>query len=153
LLPVIIGVPLSYNRDLQEDKEALFDASDTLLASLEVFSGMVATLKYKKENMQRSLASGYILATDVADYLVKKGLNIRAAHGITGRQVNYAVEFGKTLEKLTLDEYLKFSSLFTEDIYAISADGSAESKNVPGGTAPGQVVIQLARCRRILDAR
>jgi argininosuccinate lyase len=111
---------------------------------------MMGTLKFKAENMQRSLSRGYILATDVADYLVKKGLSFREAHGVTGRLVNYAIGCGKTLEDLTLDEYREFSKLFDDDIRMISAASSAASKNVPGGTAPGQVAIQLKRCRQIL---
>jgi argininosuccinate lyase len=100
--------------------------------------------------MKRSLASGYILATDVADYLVKKGLSFREAHGVTGRLVNYAAGCGKSLDVLTLEEYRKFSELFSEDIRLICPAASAASKNVPGGTAPGQIAIQLKRCRQIL---
>ncbi len=151
MLTVMKGLPLSYNRDLQEDKEALFDAADTLISSLEVFAGMMDTLNFKEENMQRSLSRGYILATDVADYLVNKGLSFREAHGVTGKLVNYAIGCGKTLESLTLEEYRNFSRLFDADIHTLSAAGSAASKNVPGGTSPGQVAIQLKRCRQILD--
>jgi argininosuccinate lyase len=150
LLTVMKGLPLTYNRDLQEDKEPFFDASDTLISSLDVFAGMIDTLKFKEENMKRSLAAGYILATDVADYLVKKGLSFREAHGVTGRLVGYAAGCGKSLDVLTLDEYRKFSELFDADIRLISPAASAASKNVPGGTAPGQVAIQLKRCRQIL---
>jgi argininosuccinate lyase len=144
------GLPLSYNRDLQEDKEALFDTVDTLVASLEVFAGMMSTLQFKPHNMERSLGNGYILATDVADYLVKKGMSFRESHGITGRLVSYAIGANKTLEGLTLEEYNKFSPLFKEDIGRISAANSIASKNVPGGTAPGQVAIQLSRYKKIL---
>ena len=100
--------------------------------------------------MLRSLGAGYILATDVADYLVKKGLSFREAHGITGRLVSHAIGDGKTLENLSLDEYRRFSPLFEEDISNISAVSSVASKNVPGGTASGQVRMQLERCRKIL---
>ncbi|RJO60604.1 MAG: argininosuccinate lyase [Dehalococcoidia bacterium] len=150
MLTTMKGLPLSYNRDLQEDKEALFDTVDTLVASLEVFAGMVSTLEFKPGNMKRSLGNGYILATDVADYLVKKGLSFREAHGVTGRLVSYAIGCGKPLESLTIEEYKGFSPLFAEDVRSISAARSVASKNVPGGTAPGQVSIQLSHCREIL---
>jgi argininosuccinate lyase len=151
MLVTMKALPLSYNRDLQEDKEALFDTVDTLVASLEVFAGMMRTLEFKPGNMERSLGNGYILATDVADYLVKKGLSFREAHGITGRLVSYANSCNKTLEDLALEEYQKLSPLFKEDIRNISVDKSVASKNVPGGTAPGQVATQISRCREILS--
>jgi len=150
MLATMKALPLSYNRDLQEDKEALFDTVDTLVDSLEVFAGMMNTLEFKPDNLKRSLVKGYILATDVADYLVKKGLSFREAHGVTGSLVSYAIGRGKTLQDMTLDEYRGFSPLFAEDVRAISAVNSVASKNVPGGTAPGQVAIQLSRCREIL---
>jgi argininosuccinate lyase len=150
MLAIMKGLPLSYNRDLQEDKESLFDTVDTAVASLEVFAGMVSTLEFKPGYMKRSLGSGYILATDVADYLVKKGLSFREAHGITGRLVSYAIGSNKKLEGLTLKEYQKFSPLFAEDVCAISMTISVASKNVPGGTAPCQVAKQILRCKEIL---
>jgi argininosuccinate lyase len=116
-----------------------------------VFSGMMSTLSFKPVSMERSLKQGYILATDVADYLVKKGLSFREAHGVTARLVNYADGANKTLEGLTLAEYREFSPLFAEDIRAISAAASVASKNVPGGTAPGRVTNQILRCKKILD--
>jgi argininosuccinate lyase len=151
MLTTMKGLPLAYNRDLQEDKESLFGAHDTLTGSLEVFTGMVATLQFKPQGMQHSLEQGYILATDIADYLVKKGLSFREAHGITGRLVSYAVDSKKALAELTLEEYQRFSPLFDEDVYAINIAGSVASKNVPGGTAPGRVAYQIDRCRKILD--
>jgi argininosuccinate lyase len=144
MLATMKGLPLSYNRDLQEDKEALFDTVDTLNASLEVFSGMISTLKFRKRNMERALENGYILATDLADFLVKKGVSFREAHGITGRLVTYAIDCNKTLDALAIEEYQKFSPLFTEDVRNISAASSIASKNVPGGTAPGQVANQIS---------
>ena len=150
MLATMKGLPLSYNRDLQEDKEGLFDTVDTLVASLEVFAGMVGTLEFKPQNMRRSLDKGFILATDVADYLVKKGLSFREAHGVTGRLVNYAIGKGKTLESMSLGEYREFSPLFEEDVRFITAETSIASKNVPGGTAPGEVSKQIIRCKKIL---
>jgi argininosuccinate lyase len=150
MLTTMKGLPLSYNRDLQEDKEALFDTVDTLTSSLEVFAGMVRTLEFKAHNMRRSLDMGFILATDVADYLAKKGLSFREAHGVTGRLVNYAVGQGKTLESMSLEEYREFSPLFEEDIRKITAETSIDSKKVPGGTAPGEVSKQINRCKKML---
>jgi argininosuccinate lyase len=150
MLSTMKGLPLSYNRDLQEDKEGLFDTVDTLTASLEVFAGMVRTLEFKPQNMRRSLAKGFILATDIADYLVKKGLSFREAHGVTGRLVNYGAGRDKTLEGLSMEEYKGFSPLFEEDIRGITAETSVASKNVPGGTAPGEVSKQITRCKKIL---
>ena len=150
MLATMKGLPLSYNRDLQEDKEGMFDAHDTLMGSLGVFAGMVGTLQFNPRNMQRSLGQGYILATDVADYLVKKGLPFREAHGITGKLVNHAISSGKTLESMTVAEYQEFSPLFAEDVKDISAARSAESKNVTGGTAPGQVAMQIEKAKKLL---
>ena len=150
LLTTMKGLPLSYNRDMQEDKEALFDAHDTICASLSIFAGMIETITFKPQNMERSLGQGYILATDVADYLVKNGLPFREAHAITGQLVNHAISKGKTLETLTLADYREFSQLFTEDIHAISALRSTTSKNIIGGTAPSQVAQQLERARKIV---
>ena len=150
MLATMKGLPLSYNRDLQEDKEGLFDTVDTLVSSLEVFAGMVGTIEFKAQNMRRSLDKGFILATDVADYLVKKGMSFREAHGVTGRLVNYAVGKDKTLESLSIEEYRGFSTLFGEDIRSITAETSIASKNMPGGTAPGEVSKQIIRCKKIL---
>ncbi|MCL2707364.1 MAG: argininosuccinate lyase [Dehalococcoidia bacterium] len=150
LLTTMKGLPLSYNRDLQEDKEALFDAHDTLLNSLDVFAGMAITLIFNSNSMSRSLGQGYILATDVADYLVKKALPFREAHAITGRLVNHAISIGKTLEQLTLEDYQQFSLLFGKDIRDISTERSASSKNVIGGTSPSQVAQQLERAGRLI---
>jgi argininosuccinate lyase len=150
MLATMKALPLSYNRDLQEDKEGLFDTVDTLTASLEVFASMVRSLEFKPQNMRRSLAKGFILATDLADYLVKKGLSFREAHGVTGRLVNYAAGKDKTLEGLSLEEYRGFSPLFDEDIRNITVETSIASKKVPGGTAPGEVSKQINRCKKIL---
>ncbi len=144
------GVPLAYNRDLQEDKEGLFDAADTLLASLEVFSGMIATAVFKPDSMQRSLGYGYILATDLADYLVRKGLPFRQAHGVVGRLVTYAEGCGKDLPELSLAEYQQFSPLFAADAADICLASSLAVRDVTGGTSPKQVARQLGRAKEIL---
>lgn len=150
LLTTIKALPLSYNRDLQEDKEALFDSVDTLLSSLEVFSGMIASLKIKREIMEQAASRDYILATDLADYLVSRGETFRDAHGITARLVSYATEKGKVLNQLSLNEYKRFSSLFDNNILAISATSSIATRNITGGTSPQQVKKALYRAKRII---
>ena len=150
LLTTKKALPLSYNRDLQEDKESLFDSVDTLLSSLEVFSGMIASLKINKEIMEQAAGRDYILATDLADYLVSKGETFRNAHGITARLVSHATEKGKVLNQLSLGEYKRFSPLFDKNILSISATSSITTRNVTGGTAPQQVKKALYRAKRII---
>jgi argininosuccinate lyase len=153
LLTVMKGLPLAYNSDLQEDKEALFDTVDTLLATLEVFTGMIRTLKVKPENMLKAAARGYILATDLADYLVKKGEPFRTAHEVVAKLVNYAAAGGKGLADLGIKEYKKFSPLFGADVRKITLESSIAARNIPGGTAPAPVKRALAKARRTLGNR
>ena len=150
MLTVMKGLPLAYNRDMQEDKEALFDTVDTLLATLAVFAGMVRTFKVKPDNMLRGAGWGYILATDLADYLVKKGEAFRTAHEIVGKLVSYAAGKGKTLAELDIKEYQRFSRLFAADVRKITLESSITARNVSGGTAPAQVRRALARARRLV---
>jgi argininosuccinate lyase len=151
MLVTMKGLPLSYNRDLQEDKEGLFDTVDTLLLSLEVFTGMLETAEYNTENMARSLKNDIILATDIADYLVKKGLPFRDAHRIVGNIVNYATTNNMNLMDINLEKYKEFCELFEADVKDISVESSIKSKNVIGGTAPEQIEYQLKRARKLLD--
>jgi argininosuccinate lyase len=153
LLTTMKALPLSYNRDMQEDKEGFFDTVDTLLSTLEVFSGMVRTLKVKAESAQRAVERGYILATDLADYLVKKGEAFRSAHEIVARLVSYALGKGKTFGELSLSEYKKFSPRFGKDVYAVTMESSLAARDVVGGTAPKQVARALARAKKIVGAR
>ena len=150
LLTTMKGLPLSYNRDMQEDKEGLFDTVDTLLSSLEVFTGMVKTLRVKAENMEQAVKQGYILATDLADYLVKKGEPFRTAHEIAGRLVSYAIENDKSFSELSLDEYKGFSPLFGEDVYSVTVESSMAARDITGGTAPKQVERALATAKKII---
>jgi argininosuccinate lyase len=153
ILTTMKALPLSYNRDLQEDKEGLFDTVDTLHSTLEVFAGMVRTLKVNAERTRQAAEEGYILATDIADYLVRKGVPFRQAHKIVGELVSYAVEQGKGLHQLDLSQYQRFSPLFKEDVYAITIESSIAARNILGGTAPQQVESQLARARSIVEGR
>ena len=150
MLTTLKGLPLSYNRDLQEDKEALFDTADTLLLSLEVFAGMIATARFQTAAMGRALDNDSILATDLADYLVNKGQPFREAHGIVGRLVSYAETAGKSLRALSLAEYRRFSPLFNDDARRLSLSSSLTARSVPGGTAPKQVARQLRRAKKTI---
>ena len=151
MLTVMKGLPLTYNRDMQEDKEGLFDTVDTLTATLEVFAGMVASIQFKAERAAAAAGEGYILATDLADYLVARGLPFREAHGVVAELVQYAIDKGKMFDKLSIAEYKKFSPKFGKDVYKINAQTSVAARNTVGGTAPAQVKKQLARARKLID--
>ncbi len=151
LLTTMKALPLSYNRDMQEDKEGFFDAVDTLLSTLEVFTGMVKTLRVKAENTEQAVKQGYILATDLADYLVNKGEPFRTAHDIVGRLVSYAMEKGKSFSELSLAEYKGFSPLFGEDVYSITVESSIAARDIIGGTAPRQVERALKNAKKIVE--
>ncbi len=150
LLTTMKGLPLAYNSDMQEDKEGLFDTVDTLLSTLAVFAGMVSTLKVNEDNTGKAAGRGYILATDLADYLVKKGEPFRTAHEIVANLVGYAVKKEKTFGELKLNEYKKFSPLFGSDVYKISIETSLAARNVIGGTAPKRVKQALVKARKIV---
>ena len=152
MLTIMKGLPLSYNRDLQEDKEGLFDTVDTLLSTLAVFAGMVKTLEVKAERTGQAAGQGYILATDVADYLVKKGLPFRQAHSVVAKLVSYAVEKSKELHQLELGEYRQFSPLFDAGVLDVTVASSIKARNVVGGTAPEQVDAQIARAKGLVKS-
>jgi argininosuccinate lyase len=151
MLTTMKGLPLAYNRDLQEDKEGLFDTVGTLLSTLTVFEGMIDTLKIKPDVMLNALDKGYVLATDIADYLVKKGETFRSAHAIIGKLVNWAIETKKSFNEISLADYKKFSSLFEEDVYMITPESSLSSRNNPGGTAGKQVKDALKVVKKVLN--
>ncbi len=150
LLTTMKGLPLAYNSDMQEDKEGFFDTVDTLQATLAVFAGMLKTIKVNEANTRKALERGYILATDIADYLVKKGAAFRTAHEIVGKLVNYAAGKGKTLAELDIKEYKKFSPLFSADVLAITIETALAARDIAGGTAPKRVSKALAAARRIV---
>ena len=151
ILTAMKALPLSYNRDMQEDKESLFDSVDTLLSSLAVFAGMVSTLRVQVEHTRAAAEQDYILATDLADYLVKKGVPFRQSYHIAGELVKHAMAQGKELQQLSLKEYQAFSPLFEKDIHSITALSSVAARNLPGGTAPEQVETQMARARKVIE--
>jgi len=152
ILTTLKGLPLAYNRDLQEDKLALFQSADILATTLTVFTAMLPTLKVNAEHMAAAANAGYLLATDVADYLVRKGVPFRDAHQAVAGLVRHAESAGKPLSDLTLEDYRRFSPEFQEDVLALDARASIDARNVPGGTASRQVSAALAEARQRLEA-
>jgi len=137
ILTVMKGLPLAYNKDMQEDKELTFDAIDTVKGCLALFDGMLSTIKFIKSNMEASAKNGFTNATDAADYLVGKGVPFRDAHGIIGQLVLYCIDKNRALEDLSLDEFRQFSPVFDDDIYeAISLESCVNKRNTVG--APGE---------------
>lgn len=144
MLTVLKGLPLAYNKDMQEDKEAVFDACKTVKMCLEVFTPMLETAKAIPENMKKAASGGFICATDLADYLVRKGLPFRTAYKIVGNTVAKCIETGKTLETLPLDEYKKISDVFDEELYsAIDLNVCVEKRISLGATSPKSVESQI----------
>ncbi len=145
LLTICKGLPMAYNKDLQEDKEPVFDAVDTLKASLGIFTEMISTMTVKKENMASAAKFGYMNATDAADYLVSKGIPFRDCHEIIGKMVFYAIQKGVALDDLTMEEFKSFSEAFDEDIYeAIDIVNCIKAKKSFGSTSFDSVKRQLA---------
>jgi argininosuccinate lyase len=152
LLTVMKGLPLTYNRDLQEDKEGFFDTVDTLLATLEVFQGMLAGLTLNQDQLTRLAGESYMLATDLADYLVGKGVPFREAHGIMRQLCEYCEAEERELSALSLEDYRRFSAEFDAGVYKITALASVAARDNPGGTAPNRVSDELNRARQLLEA-
>ena len=152
LLTTMKGIPLAYNKDMQEDKEPIFDAIDTVKLCLPVFCDMIATMTVKKDNMLRGSKGGFTNATDVADYLVKKGLPFREAHSVVGQMVFYAIEHDKALDDLSMDEFKEFSDIIEEDIYnAISMETCVNDRSVIGGPAKETVERAIRKARIFLN--
>ncbi len=145
LLTVLKGIPLAYNKDMQEDKESIFDAVETVKMCLEVLAPMLATMKPIEKNMKLAAQKGFINATDLADYLVKHGLPFRSAYKLSGQLVAKCISEGKVLEELTLDEYKEFSDLFENDLYdEISLETCVEKRISEGGTSVKSVEAQIS---------
>ncbi|AGX41732.1 argininosuccinate lyase [Clostridium saccharobutylicum] len=145
LLTVMKGIPLAYNKDMQEDKEALFDGLDTVTLSLKTFCGMIKTMKVKKDNMRKGAGLGFTNATDVADYLVKKGMAFRNAHEVVGEIVLDCIKQNKMIEELTIEELKNFSPIFEDDIYhAIDLLTCVEERKVIGGPSTQSVKMQIS---------
>ena len=150
ILTTMKALPLAYNRDMQEDKEGLFDTVDTLHSTLRVFAEMVKTIKVNVKRVRDAIKKDYILATDLADYLVRKGVPFREAHSVITKLSEYAIASDKSFHELSLSEYHNFSPLFTEDVYVITLESSVAARNVIGGTSLQQVEAALTRAREIL---
>ena len=151
LLTTLKGLPLAYNKDMQEDKEAVFDACDTVKMCLQVFTGMISTLIANEKNMKLAAQKGFINATDLADYLVKKGMPFRSAYKISGQLVALCIQQNTVLEELPLETYLSFSELFAEDLYqAIDLMNCVEKRISQGGTCVASVQAQIDYVKSLL---
>ncbi len=151
LLTTLKGLPLTYNRDLQEDKEGFFDTVDTLQTTIEVFATMLPGMELQTERVESLAGESGMLATDLADYLVGKGVPFREAHGIMRELCRHCDDQGIALQELPLEDYLRFSQHFDNGVYKITATASAAARDIPGGTAPGRVAEALALAERILE--
>tara|TARA_B100001971_G_scaffold198546_1_gene208304 strand:- start:250 stop:1605 length:1356 start_codon:yes stop_codon:yes gene_type:complete len=152
LLTTLKGLPLTYNRDMQEDKEGFFDSEDTLTATLQVFAGMLRSMKLNEARMRDAAQSSYVLATDIADYLVAKGMPFREAYRVVASLSDYAVEQDRHFHELTLDEFRQFSDLFDEGVLEIDIDRSIGARDVPGGTSATRVDEAIVNARQELEA-
>ena len=152
ILTTMKGIPLAYNKDMQEDKELVFDAIDTVKGCTALFTGMLQTMKFCRQTMEKSAANGFTNATDAADYLVNHGVAFRDAHGIVGQLVLYCIERGISLDEMSMEEYKAISPVFEEDIYdAISIRTCVEKRNTIG--APGKKAMEevIERDRKYLQ--
>ena len=148
LLTLMKGQPLAYNKDNQEDKEPLFDTVDTLTATLTIFADMVRSVRVNASAMEAAAREGFSTATDLADWLVKKGLPFRDAHEVVARAVRHAETKGCDLAQLPLPELREFSQLIDDSVFKVlTLEGSAASRNHPGGTAPAQVKLAVSAAR------
>lgn len=149
LLTLMKSLPLAYNKDMQEDKEPLFDSIDTVKGSLKIFTAMIAEMRIKVDNMRIAAARGFSTATDIADYCVRKGLPFRQAHEVVGKTVRYCIEQGKEIPELSLEEFRQFSTLIDSDIYDfVTLDASVNARTATGGTARCAVEREIALARQ-----
>ena len=153
LLTTLKGLPLTYNRDMQEDKEGFFDTYDTILATLRIFGDMLSGVSIAEETMRKAAAVGYVLATDIADYLVARGMPFREAYRVVARLSEDAAGRGVGFEELTLDDYRTHSELFGTDIYEITVDSSIAARNVHGGTSQKRVHEAMRQARADLEGK
>ncbi len=154
LLTVMKSLPLAYNKDMQEDKECVFDTIDTVIMCLPVFTSMIKTMTVHADSMAQAASGGFINATDCADYLVKKGMPFRQAYTIVGQLIQTCIQRGDSLETLPLEEYQKMSPLFDGDVYdAIQLSTCVDGRSVPGGPAVDSVTSQIQSLKEFLEAR
>ncbi|MCH5166032.1 MAG: argininosuccinate lyase [Clostridiales bacterium] len=153
MITVMKGLPLAYNKDMQEDKEAIFDADKTLALSLGVMNAFIDKVRFNREAMSAAATGGYSCATECADYLASKGMPFRAAHEVTGKIVLYCVQNGKSLQSMTLSEYKNFSSMFDEGILsAVTAKSAIARRTVIGGCAPQELDRQILKLQKAANA-
>ena len=154
LMTLMKSQPLAYNKDNQEDKEPLFDTVDTLMGCLRAFADMMPHVETKPESMRRAAMQGFATATDLADYLVVKGMPFRDAHEVVGKAVAFGVETKQDLSEMTLAELQQFSDVIADDVFdVLTLEGSVAARNHIGGTAPEQVLVQVVEARSVLTAR
>ncbi len=154
MLTTVKGLPLAYNKDLQEDKEGIFDAIDTIKFSLAVYERIIRGMKVNRETMKKAVDEDFSNATDLADYLAKKGMPFRKAHAVSGEAVRYCIEHKKWLSDLTMDEYKKMSPMFEDDVYdAVRPETCVKNRNSLGGTSYSQVKMQIDDAREIIKAQ
>lgn len=151
LLTTLKGLPLTYNRDMQEDKEGFFDTHDTVLTTLKIFGDMLASMRVSEDALRSSSSGGYVLATDIADYLVDKGVPFREAYRIVSKLSDEAASRSVGFEELSLDQYREFSELFEKDVFEITVDSSIAARDVPGGTSQNRVYGEIQRARAELE--
>jgi len=152
LLTLMKGQPLAYNKDNQEDKEPLFDTVDNVKGCLKLYADMMPQITVKRDNMYEAARRGFSTATDLADYLVRKGVTFRDAHEIVGKAVRFGVDNGKDLSEMSLDELRSYSDVIEDDVFQVlTLEGSVAARNHPGGTAPAQVRAALERVRARLN--
>jgi argininosuccinate lyase len=152
LLTLMKSLPLAYNKDMQEDKEPLFDTIDTVRGSLKVFAEMIAEMAVNPERMRIAAARGFSTATDIADYLVRRGLPFRNAHEVVGKTVRYCIDNGKDIPELTLEEFQQFSPVIDVDIFDhVTLEASVNARKATGGTARSAVEKELALAHRTLQ--
>jgi argininosuccinate lyase len=150
LLTTLKGLPLGYNRDLQEDKEALFDSFDSLMLLLPAFTGMVATLEFNRSRLQDLAVAGFSMATDVADFLVRQGVAFKDAHEIVGKLVAHCEEHGVEMDELSKEQYESISRHLKPELKEVlNLSTAIESRNSAGGTSSKQVIEQLVRLRKL----
>ena len=150
LLTTIKGLPLTYNRDLQEDKEGLFDAADTVIAALEAAAGMVAGMTVNVDRMRQAASNSFVLATDIADYLVGKGVPFREAYIAVSDLSKQCIANGVGFGELSLSDFQKASSLFDKGVMEITLESAVAARNVPGGTAPDRVRQAIEEAKGLL---
>ena len=151
LLTLMKGQPLAYNKDNQEDKEPLFDTADTILVTLEIYADMLRGITVNKANMRQAALEGFATATDLADYLVKKGMPFRDAHEVVALAVKHGLQQSCDLADLPLVELQKFSNKIGQDVFSVlTLEGSTTSRNHIGGTAPAQVNQAISRARKLI---